>query len=490
MNGWVDVGEPVRRARSRVPARWQSSIDRADQLASRSELPLLLAIIAAIPLEFTKLWFPVTWVDVSRIGISAALAILLLHVAAGTVRLRRSPLLLAIGAVAVIELASFALTRWPLGPKEAFATMAYAGFALFVAHVLSSHRSYGAIAMVLLASALMVGLISIAQEIGNFSIWPLPVPDPLGRRSSTFGDPNIAARFLAMSVIIGLASLAALDRRRREPRGWLHLTPRRAVALIALTIAVLAVADVLTLSRIGWVTAVLAIAMWLPMAIRRRTIVIGIAAFAIAFGGYLILAPTASTRASSVASDAITRIGADAGDDGVIPPDLTLPADPSAVTPFDGVIEHVPIDSVRRYLIRAGVAMTIDHPILGVGVGGFDAELRSSYWKYVPLDRRGSPTTLLHTDVMRVIAETGLVGLAGWAVLLFTVGLAVRRGLRSGNDLDRLATWAAVAAIIVIIAASQFAGRFYTEPYLWLSLGILLAIPAMAPVRDGRPAAA
>jgi hypothetical protein len=466
--------------RSRVGARGRPIVDRLDAVASRIELPVLLAIIVTIPLEFTKLWFPVTALDVSRMGIIVSLAIVAVHLLAGTLRLRRSSLLLAIGLVTTIEIASFLATRWPLGTKEAVAIAAYSSFAVFVGHVLSVRDRLSAVALTLFASAVLVAVVGIAEELWNFRLWPLDEPDPLGRRSSTFGDPNIAARFLAMGLIVTLAILAVRRFRTRSgDRAWIRAV-LLAVVPFMLATALMAVADILTLSRIGWLTAVLAIVLWVPMAIGRRTIGLGIAAFSLAFVGYLILVPSASHRAASVASDALTRIGAaGSSDEGELPPDLSLPADPTASTPLDPVIERLSIDSVRRYLIRAGVAMTIDHPVLGVGVGGFDAELRSEYWKYVPLDRRGSPTTLIHTDVMRVIAETGLVGLIGWCTLFATVLITAGRGFRLLNERARVAAYAAVTSIVVIGVASQFAGRFYTEPYLWLALGTLLAVPAM-----------
>jgi O-Antigen ligase len=463
-------------------------IARLDAIAGRFELPILLAIVATIPLEFTKLWFPVTWIDVSRIGIAVALAITVVHALAGTLRLPRVALLGAIALVAAVDILSFLLTRWPLGTKEAASTAIYAGFTIFVAHVLTARRAAAPLAVTLMASAVVVAISSLAEEAGNFGLWPSEFGNTLGRRSGTFGDPNIAARFFAIALIIVLAAFAAFAATTiaRRASGVSESSGRRRLILglvaIGAIAAILGVADVLTLSRIGWLSAVVALVLWLPIAFERRLVGVGMLAFVLAFVGYLALAPTASNRASSVAADAITRIGAgDAGGDDILLPDLTLPADPTAVTPLDGVIERLPLDSVRRYLIRAGVAMTFDHPLFGVGVGGFDGELRSEYWKYVPIDRRGSPTTLLHTDVMRVIAETGLIGLAAWVLLLACAAATVVRAMRSAPPGVRLTAWAAGTGLVVILLASQFAGRFYTEPYLWLALGTLLAVAGFPP---------
>src|SRR5207248_4978531 len=97
---------------------------------------------------------------------------------------------------------SFALTRWPLGGKEAASTVIYAGFTVFVAHVLSGRQATRALAATLLLSAGLVAISSLVEEAGNFALWSSEVVDALGRRSGTFGDPNIAARFFAVALII------------------------------------------------------------------------------------------------------------------------------------------------------------------------------------------------------------------------------------------------------------------------------------------------
>ena len=460
----------------------RGAIASLDTVASRFELPVLLFIALTLPLEFTKLWFPVSWLDLSRVGMVAGLGILVVHGAAGTIRLGRSPLLAAIGLIVIVEFASFATTRWPAGAKEAVAVLAYAGLALFVAHVIRDAGRLRWVALAILVSAGAVALVSVAQEVGRFYLWQGDGIDVLGRRNSTFGDPNITARFFAISLTVALAVLA-LGRSATDRRGRSFVA---GIAGILGLIALIAIGDVVTLSRVGWLLAGLAGAIWLVIGLRHRRILLGLLVFGVTFVGCLTLTPAILQRASSAVGDALVRIDVPPGSGSPLDPDR-VPADIKGVTtPVDGLVERLPLDSVRRYLIRVGVAMAVDHPLTGVGVGGFGPRVETTYLDFVPLQRRSGSTILLHTDVVRIAAETGLVGVAAWLVLLGAIGLAVLRTLRNPDRVIRAAAAATGTAILVILVGSQFAGRFYSEPYLWLAIGVLMALGGLRlQPRDG-----
>jgi hypothetical protein len=482
------------------PRHWRfaSRTRRLAALTARLELPVLLFIAFTLPFEFTKFWFPVSWLDLSRLGMLAGLAIVASQVSAGTLRLARAPLVVAIGAVVVVEVVSAITTQRAAGPKEAVAIVAYAGFAVFAGHVLSRPARLRHLALTLLGSAAIVAAVAVAQELGDFYIWAREGLEVLGRRNSTLGDPNITARFFAMMLAVALAMLTM--RSILSARGWAGLpgidasgratAARRTVIVICLVIAAMAIADVLTLSRIGWLMAALALAMWLPLALRHRATLLGVIVFVTVFAGYLIGSPSVIDRASSVVGDALIRTGVvEPGEPDPPTPELLRPPDPAATTPVDGLIERLPLDLVRRYLLRAGVAMAIDHPLLGVGVGGYPEELAGEYSGFIPPERRSAPTLLIHTDAVRIASETGVVGLAAWGALLGATALAVWRGTRRWQAPIRLAAYAAGSVVVVILVASQFAGRFYTEPYLWLAIGVLVAVGHRRPPVRGAVAA-
>jgi O-antigen ligase len=451
----------------------QAWLARADAAADRIEVPLLLFIVVTLPWEFTKTWFPTPVLEVSRVAMLVAIAVLALHALTGRLRIVRGGLLYSIALVVGVIVLSAVLTRWNNGVKDAAAVVIYALLALFTSHVLDRRERLRSFGLALVTSAVIVAAIAIGQEVGGFYVWQAEGNEVLGRRNSTFGDPNVAARFLAVALVAAMAVVAGAR------------LGRRATIAIVVAIGLIAIAQVLTLSRIGWILAIVAIGASVPLAMASRPVRLALATFVIVFGGYLLVAPTVLHRAGTAAADAVVRTG-------IGEPAPGIPADPGpravAGTPLDGVIVRLPIDSVRKYLVRAGVAMAIDHPVLGVGVGGFQPEILSTYWEYVPRERRAAPTSLLHTDSVRVLAETGLVGFVSFIAMLAVTFQAAAAAIRARLPGRRVVGWAAGSAILLILISSQFAGRFFNEPYLWLALGVLLALGGRA-VRGDRAAA-
>jgi hypothetical protein len=143
-----------------------------------------------------------------------------------------------------------------------------------------------------------------------------------------------------------------------------------------------------------------------------------------------------------------------------------------ATTPLDEFVAKIPLDEVRRYLARGGVAMFEDHPVFGVGLGGFQSNLLGPYRNFIPYGDLTGVISLQHMDVLRVASEEGAIGLAAWLALLIAVGVTLARALRAPAA-DPPLVWAMGAGIVVILLASQTEGRFYLDPYLWLLIGLL-----------------
>ena len=102
------------------------------------------------------------------------------------------------------------------------------------------------------------------------------------------------------------------------------------------------------------------------------------------------------------------------------------------------------ITSGRANLVGQGLRITLDHPITGVGAGGFSHEYQR---------RSGSPASdpkrvASHTMPVTVAAELGVVGLALLAWLLAAALLATLRGLGRGfTSRVALATGVVLVAI-------------------------------------------
>jgi O-antigen ligase len=113
-----------------------------------------------------------------------------------------------------------------------------------------------------------------------------------------------------------------------------------------------------------------------------------------------------------------------------------------------------------------------DHPVFGVGLGGFQSNLLGPYRNFIPYGDLTGVISLQHMDVLRVASEEGSIGLVAWLVLLMATGVTVARALRAPAA-DPPLVWAMAAGIVVILLASQTEGRFYLDPYLWLLIGLL-----------------
>jgi hypothetical protein len=225
------------------------------------------------------------------------------------------------------------------------------------------------------------------------------------------------------------------------------------------------------------------------LAVRDRRAWLGSLAVVATFGISLLIVPNAFTRAGDLPSPASgaapVSAPADAGliaSAGLGPPPRPLaPAGqpPTATTPIDGILNAAPIDVIRRYLARAGVAMFLDHPVVGVGLGGFQPMILGPYFEYIPLGYRPAPVSLAHTDLIRIAAEEGLVGLGAFMLLAIGVGATIWGARRVRDELDQVALAATGLGLVVVFLAAQTEGRFYNDPYLWLLLGTLAALATM-----------
>jgi putative inorganic carbon (HCO3(-)) transporter len=439
--------------------------------AARAEptLALLVLIVLTLPLEFTRPWFPAGLLDVARIGMIAGILWLGRRGVAGQLRAWPwQPIAVAAALVIVVDVVSLAVFRWPPALKHVVAVLAYAGFALFVSQVVVDRRRLRIILLAMVVAGVLEGLVLIAQQIGNFYLWVTPQLEDFSRRNGTFVDPNLAARMLVVAIVVGFGLVAA--------RGS---TDRLRVALIS-GAGIIGLGVVLTMSRTGYVLLAFATVGWLFSARSSRLGALGPIVIVAAVVIGIIAAPNAFNRGSDLP---------------LLGEELGVPSGPVAErtpTAFDAVVAALPLDEVRRYLAQGGVAMFEDHPVFGVGLGGFQPNLLGPYRNFIPYQDLKGAISLQHMDVLRVASEEGTVGLVAWLVLLIAIGVTTAGALRAATGVRPL-VWAMGAAIVVILLASQTEGRFYLDPYLWLLIGLLAGAwrtaPATAPDVGTAPAA-
>lgn len=124
----------------------------------------------------------------------------------------------------------------------------------------------------------------------------------------------------------------------------------------------------------------------------------------------------------------------------------------------------------RTSLISGGLAMFRDHPLDGVGLGGYPSSLLGPYAPYQGY--YGASQTASHTSIITTLAEFGLLGASLLLVVFFCALVWYRLAAR-------LAAWARLRVplalflgFLTILIASQSEGRFWEEPMLWVVLGL------------------
>jgi hypothetical protein len=120
----------------------------------------------------------------------------------------------------------------------------------------------------------------------------------------------------------------------------------------------------------------------------------------------------------------------------------------------------------RSKLFSNGVKVAADHPVAGVGVGGF----KRAYADRVGLKGKDPKSAASHNAAITAAAETGVPGLGLLVWLVAAAGAVSARGLGRGfTSRARLAFGLALAAILV---HSFFYNALYEDPTFWGLLGL------------------
>lgn len=138
-----------------------------------------------------------------------------------------------------------------------------------------------------------------------------------------------------------------------------------------------------------------------------------------------------------------------------------------------------PEDSALRGRISEMVAawqMFADHPILGIGYGNYETHYHR-YARGIALDGRREERQA-HSLYLEVAAETGLVGLAAFGVLIAYAMSSILRAravlFQSGRDAEAQTATAFAIALFGYLAGSVFLHLSYPR-YFWLLVGIAIA---------------
>jgi O-antigen ligase len=284
------------------------------------------------------------------------------------------------------------------------------------------------IVWVLAVEGLLFLLVGAAEYVSGELLWNDKVisgneAHTYFRVNSLFWDPNILGRYLAVTMTV-LAAVVAYSRRPREV--WI------AAACFALFLLLLLVSysQTSTLSL---------------------------------FAGLLVLVATRWGVARGIGAGAATVVALAA-----------------AVALIAGGGLSSETTSGRSGLIDGGLDIARDHPVAGIGSGGFGDEFTARYYEGEGFAAES------HTEPVTVAAEQGAIGLIAYAgflvvtfgALLSATGLAIA-GRARGTVLA--ATLLAIYALMFVHSLGYAA--FLIDPITWA----VLAIAGAALVRAPRP---
>src|SRR3989441_2475890 len=414
------------------------------------------AFILCLPLEFTSVYLRQQLSRFVLVVVALAFLYLLLK-GRRVIAVPRMASVVLLAAYVVASLASWLLTRASGSFTSVLDITLYPIVALLLANLVLTQEDHRRAWNTFLVSALAIAMLGVFLYVTQLSIW---TPNRLvaARLNITFADPNITARFLTLGACVAVLMYAA-----RQSPAW----------LCASTAVACAVVEPLTLSRSGLGLFVVTLALAVIVAKERRRAValatISLTIFVVA----TIVNPATRQRAEDATATVVSAVT----------------GKPFSFGPTQSAGGHGQnaAEDNRVYLVRAGLSMFADHPAAGIGFGGYQNALTTSYRGILPPALSGANLdTLSHASLVTVLAEQGVIGTALLLAFLVALGLEAWRARRR---LGVWAIWATVPASLAvpIFLYSQIEGRFFSEPYLWLALGLFYSA-RQAAVRDKRSA--
>ena len=126
------------------------------------------------------------------------------------------------------------------------------------------------------------------------------------------------------------------------------------------------------------------------------------------------------------------------------------------------------ITSTRTTLVDRGIRIAVDHPLIGVGVGGF----KHAYGELAGIHGLKLSKVASHTTPVTLAAETGIAGLALY-VWLLAVALVAAFQRAGPSFLGRVQLVCAIA-LSAITVHSLFYASFFEDPMVWGFLAIVV----------------
>jgi O-antigen ligase len=133
---------------------------------------------------------------------------------------------------------------------------------------------------------------------------------------------------------------------------------------------------------------------------------------------------------------------------------------------LDAILSGSDTVGARYDFWRAGLAMWLDHPIAGIGIGRFRNYLLPYWQSYRPI-----VAWTPHNTYIQVLSETGAVGFILFITLLSTVFINFRSSIRTlpKNLSDIQWTW---SIVLIILLVGSMTKTDLLDKFFWFLMGI------------------
>ncbi len=267
-------------------------------------------------------------------------------------------------------------------------------------------------------------------------IWALATAHPTG--PNLISAPGVAQNGLGSTLALAAVLALALLTSGTRIRLW----------LLTGSLVVLAAALAFSLVRAAWVATAAGAATLLALApARSRLVLVTVIVAAIVGGQFLRPQPRAEEELRSIVS--------------------------------------LPANRNRLVIWETALRIAADHPLTGVGFGGFSF----AYTRYRPADAPDLSASFAHNIFLNVLTETGVLGLAAFGALCVVALRGMIRGVRSSvpDSPQRTAALAVLATTVTLLVNQLFDGTLWSI-HLGVGIFMLFALGAAGEAWSARGA--
>jgi putative inorganic carbon (HCO3(-)) transporter len=358
-----------------------------------------------------------------------------------------TPLVGAVGfLLTTLAVSALVASDLALAGKEMLKWVELAAVYLVGTSLLRTPRHRRTLVFWLLAAATSQALVGLFQSVRRVGPDHFLIGGVLMRAYGTFEQPNPFGGYLGLHLPLAIALLAF------GLAAW-----RRPTFLAAVVVGA---ALVITLSRGAWtaqVVALLVVALAGSRTARHVVMTFGVLAIVLGVAIWPLLPPEISSRAVSVVSSAVDLGG----------------VQDATITPENWAV----MERLSQWF--AGWQMFRANPILGVGIGNYDA----AYDTY-RLDRWPVALGHAHNHYLTVAAEAGLLGFLGYVAVLAVACRSAVRAVRAYGRLGDRGSQAIALGILGGLAAYATHNLFDVMFVhgMGVTVGLLLALLYVPPM--------